>query len=344
MSTRALVLCAGKGTRLKPLTDLLPKPLLPVANRPVVFYALDRLRSVGITDIGVVVSPETIDPIRAAVGDGSKWGASVHYIVQPRPGGLAHAVQVSQSFLGGDSFVLFLGDVVMGQSIEDLVGGFHDQLPAASVTLKQVTNPRAFGVATLDHTDRIVDFVEKPDSPASDLVAAGVYMFNSEIHEAIANITPSPRGELEITDAIQWLVGKGKLVLGHRLDDWWSDVGTVQDLLTANRRMLESRQEGHMCGRVDGSNRIRGVIDIGSGAVIENSSIEGPVSIAENCIVLNSVVGPFVSIGTGTTITDAQLQDSIVLPRLRIDGAKALEGAVVGSDIVTTTERQGAFR
>ena len=248
---KALILCAGKGTRLKPLTNPIPKQLLPVANQPILFYVLDQLREGAITDIGIVISPETGSCIKEAVGDGSKWKAHMSYILQPEPLGLAHAVKMAQGFLGNSPFLLFLGDNLIEGSLRSFIEQFNAFSPEALILLKEVVDPSRFGVAEVDSSGKVLNLVEKPTEPKSNLALAGVYLFTPEIHQAIAHLKPSWRGELEITDAIQKLVEAGKDVRSHILTGRWFDIGNKEDLLEANQVMLDNYLKRDTKGEVD---------------------------------------------------------------------------------------------
>jgi glucose-1-phosphate thymidylyltransferase len=338
---KALILAGGEGTRLRPITYTMAKHLLPVANKPILFYLLDQITEAGITNIGVIISPETGFSIRQALVDGSRWGAKITYILQPKPGGLAHAVQTAHDFLGDSSFLLFLGDNLIQGGVRDFVEEFHTFTPDALILLKEVPDPRAFGVAELGASGEIVRLTEKPKEPKSNLALAGVYLFTPEIHQAIAQIKPSQRGELEITDAIQKLVDMRKQVRCHILQGWWLDTGTKEDLIEANRVVLGEFLEEDIKGDVDSSSRIAGKVEIRKGARVENSLIRGPVSVAEDCRIRNSSIGSFTSIGAGTVIEDSSVDNSVILENCHIVKVRRLADSIIGRNAQVSQQEQG---
>jgi glucose-1-phosphate thymidylyltransferase len=340
---KALILAGGTGTRLKPLTYTIAKQLLPVANRPILFYVLDQIREAGITDIGVIVSPETNPHVKPAVGDGSQWNARITYISQSEPLGLAHAVKTAQDFLGDSPFLMFLGDNLIQGSVKSFIAGFNNSKADALVLLKGVADPCLFGVAELDASGKVKHLVEKPKQPKSNLALVGVYLFSPEIHRAIAQIKPSWRGELEITDAIQKLLDSEKEVQSHILEGWWLDTGKKDDLLEANRVVLDNLLERSIKGKVDSKSQVVGRVEIGEEAELENSIVRGPVSIAERCQVKNSFIGPFTSIAAGSIIEESYIEHSVILDDCSICNIERLGDSIIGKNTVVT-KRVDSFK
>ncbi len=307
---KGLILSGGKGTRLRPLTYTSAKQLVPVANKPVLFYGIEAIAAAGIRDIGIVVG-DTQSEIRAAVGDGSRWGVRVQYIEQDAPRGLAHAVKISRDYIGDQPFVMYLGDNLLNRGITHFVQEFDRERPAAQILLTRVPDPQQFGVAQLQD-GKVVRLVEKPKEPIGDLALVGVYMFGPEVFESVNRIQPSFRNELEITDAIQDLIDRGLTVRPHLVDGWWKDTGKLEDMLEANRLILETF-ERRVEGTVDAESRIEGKVVVEAGAVIERSVVRGPAIIGRGARIIHGYVGPFTSIGNDVEIRDTEIEHSIVL-------------------------------
>ena len=331
---KALVLAGGAGTRLRPITHTSAKQLLPVANKPVLFYGLEAIRDAGITDIGLVVG-DTAEAIQAAVGDGSTFGLYITYIRQSAPLGLAHAVLVSREYLGDDDFVMYLGDNFILGGITSLVEEFRSERPDAQIMLTQVPDPREFGVAELDETGQVVGLEEKPRQPKSNLALVGVYIFSPSVHEAVRNLKPSWRGELEITEAIQWLIENGNLVRSSVISGYWKDTGNVTDMLEVNRMVLETA-EARCHGTVDAGSEIIGRVIIESGAQVSGSRIVGPVIIGARTKITASYIGPFTAVADDCTIDDSEIEYSILLPRASIRGVRRIEASLIGHDVEVT--------
>jgi glucose-1-phosphate thymidylyltransferase len=331
---KALVLSGGAGTRLRPITHTSAKQLLPVANKPVLFYGLEAIRDAGITDVGVVVG-DTAPAIRKAVGDGSAFGLRVSYIPQEAPLGLAHAVLVARDFLGDDDFVMYLGDNFIVGGISALVEEFRAARPDAQIMLTQVPDPREFGVAELDEGGQVVGLEEKPAQPKSNLALVGVYMFTPCVHEAVRNLTPSWRGELEITEAIQELINDGRKVASTTISGYWKDTGNVADMLEVNRLVLET-MEPLQLGTVHPGCELIGRVVIESGAEVSASRIVGPAIIGAGTQVANSYVGPFTSVAEGCVIDDSEIEYSIVLRGASIRGVRRIEASIIGRDVEVT--------
>jgi glucose-1-phosphate thymidylyltransferase len=335
---KALVLAAGKGTRLKPLTNTVPKHLLPVGDKPLLFHVLDYIKDTGIKDIGVVVSPDSGPYIEEALGTGREWGGKIQFILQPEPLGLAHAVRVAQGFLGDSPFLMLLGDNLIEGGVKDLVDEFHSSKCDASILLKEVPDPAAFGVAELDASGRVVHLEEKPKKPRSNLAIVGVYLFTAEIHKAIAQIKPSWRREFEITDAIQKLVDMGKEIRSHLVRGWWLDIGSYDALIEANRVVLDTFLERDIKGEIDSHSRITGRVQIGEGTKCERSVVRGPALIAANCRIKNSTIRPFTNIMADTVVEDSCLEHSVILENCRISGVKYLVDSVIGRNAMLAAQ------
>ena len=341
---KALVLAAGKGTRLKPLTNTVPKHLLPVGDKPVLFHVLNYVKEAGIKDIGVVVSPESGPYIEEAIGTGSEWGGQITFIVQAEPLGLAHAVKVAQGFLGDSPFLMLLGDNLVQEGVKDFLNEFHTSNSDASILLREVSDPRAFGVAELDSSGKVIHMAEKPKKPKSNLAIIGVYLFTAEIHKAIAQTKPSWRGELEITDAIQKLLEMGKEIRSHLLRGWWLDIGSNDGLIEANRVVLDAFLKRDIKGEADEQSRIVGRVEIGEATKIENSLVQGPVFIAANCRIKNSLVKPFTNIRAGTVIDDSCLERSVILENCQILKIKHLTNSVIGKNTILAGQGKGPVK
>jgi len=331
---KALVLAGGAGTRLRPITYTSAKQLVPVANKPVLFYGLEAIADAGVTDVGLIVG-DTAPEVMEAVGDGSAFGIKTTFIPQHAPLGLAHAVLVAREYLGDDDFIMYLGDNFIVGGIAELVDAFRQARPAAHIMLTRVPNPRDFGVAELDAHGRVIGLEEKPQRPKSDLALVGVYMFTSAVHDAIADLKPSWRGELEITEAIQRLIDSGQPVESSLVTGYWKDTGNVADMLEVNRMVLETAES--VChGEVDDDCELIGRVVIEEGARVRSSRIVGPVIIGANSQVTGSYVGPFTSVGAGCLLADSEIEYSIVLAGASICGVRRIEASLIGRGVEIT--------
>ena len=328
---RGLILSGGKGTRLRPLTHTSAKQLVPVANKPVLFYGIEAMAAAGIEEVGIIIAPETGAEIREAAGDGSAFGISIEYIEQDAPLGLAHAVLTAEPYLGDSPFVMYLGDNLLRDGIVDLVREFRTESPDALILLTPVPDPQHYGVAELNNGS-VARLVEKPEQPKTDLALVGVYMFTPAIFEAARAIEPSGRGELEITDAIQALVDRGLRVDPHIVHGWWKDTGQVQDMLEANQLILDDldkRVEGEL---VD--SRVEGRVVIEAGARLERATVRGPAIIGSGTHIADAYIGPYTAIGDGVTISNAELEHSIVLSGSAIaDLEYRIEASLIGKNV-----------
>ncbi len=325
------MLSGGKGTRLRPITHTSAKQLVPIANKPILFYGLEAIRAAGIIDVGIIVG-ETAAEIEEAVGDGSAFGLKVTYIHQDAPKGLAHAVMIAEEFMGKEPFVMYLGDNLIRGGITDFVDEFQRNRPNAQILLARVDNPSDFGVAEL-REGHVVRLEEKPLEPKSDLALVGVYMFDAGVFAATKKIKPSGRGELEITDAIQYLIDDGQSVRAHEVTGWWKDTGKLEDILEANRMILETIV-GRIDGDVDTSSRIDGSVVVEEGAQVRGSVLRGPLIIGRNTVIQKSYVGPFTSIYHDVFIQNSELEHSIILENSRITNlGHRMERSLVGKNV-----------
>jgi len=330
---KSIILCAGKGTRLRPLTHTSAKHLIPIANKPVLFYAIEMIRDCGIKDIGVIVG-ETGEDIQRELREGSRWGVNISYIEQKEALGLAHAVSVAHDFLGEDKFLMYLGDNLLKNGVEDYADKFIKGNYNAFVLLTKVNNPRQFGVAELEE-GRVVRVVEKPKEPVSNLALIGVYFFDKNVHQAIKSIKPSARGELEITDAIQWMIDNGYKVGAEVIKGWWKDTGKPDDILEANRLILEDIERDISEAKVvDEVSQILGRVKIGKGSEIINSKIVGPVIIGENAKVIDSYIGPFTSISERVEIRKSEIECSVILEESKLEYIKGrMQRCLIGKGV-----------
>jgi glucose-1-phosphate thymidylyltransferase len=334
---KGLILSGGKGTRLRPITHTSAKQLVPIANKPILFYAIEAVVAAGITDIGIITG-ETGAEVEAAAGDGSRFGAHLTYIPQAAPLGLAHAVLSARAFLGADSFVMYLGDNLIRHGIVPIVESFKETTPDALILLARVPEPQHFGVAELSD-GKVVRLVEKPAHPVSDLALVGVYLFNHTVFDAIDSIEYSARGELEITDAIQKMIDGGRRVQSHLITEpheamvaTWKDTGRLEDMLEANRIVLDD-----LPARIDGTIgddvRLHGKVIVQSGATLRNCTVRGPAIIGENTVIDDAYIGPYTSIYYGCTVRRAEIEHSIVLENSVIDDVDGrIESSLIGKE------------
>ena len=328
---KGLILSGGKGTRLRPITHTSAKQLVPVANKPVLFYGIEAMVEAGITEVGIIIAPETGGEIRAAAGDGSQFGATITYVEQDEPLGLAHASLTAEAFLDGEPFVMYLGDNILQGGITGLVASFRANQPDALILLTPVDDPQNYGVAELEG-DRVVRLVEKPAQPATDLALVGVYMFTAGIHDAARAIEPSARGELEITDAIQYLVDDGRRVEPHIVRGWWKDTGRLEDMLEANRLVLdriEPRCDGELI-----ESQCDGRVVVERGARLERTTVRGPAIIGAGAQLTDAYIGPYTSIGEGCAISSAEVEHSILLEGSTVTDLEGrMESSLLGRNV-----------
>ena len=337
---KALLTTGGRGTRLRPLTHTKNKHLIPIANKPIIYYALDYLSEAGITEVGIITKGEGLEMIEA-LGSGDKWGLNLTYIPQDEPKGLAHVVKVSQDFIGDSPFIFYLGDNILVGGIEKFIDDFEKSKSNCHLVLSKVNDPQRFGVPELKD-NKIIGVVEKPENPKSDFAVTGIYLYDSSIFEAVNNIKPSDRGEYEISDAHQYLLDNGKVISYSEITGWWKDTGKPEDLLEANRLVLEKITNVHNYGDVSSDSELVGNVSVGKNTKIINSRIRGPVIIGEGCTIENSFIGPYTSIHDDTTIYDSAVEFSIILRKCLIHGMEQrMDGSIIGEEveIVRRTER-----
>jgi glucose-1-phosphate thymidylyltransferase len=332
---KGLILSGGAGTRLRPITHTSAKQLVPVANKPVLFYGIEALVGAGVEEIGIIIAPETGEEIREAVGDGSQFGARVTYIVQDEPAGLAHAVLTAEQFIAGSPFVMYLGDNLLRDGLSGLVSTFRADEPDALILLTPVDDPQSYGVAELDG-ERIVRLIEKPKDPPSNLALVGVYLFMPAIFEAARGLEPSWRGELEITEAIQALIDDGHRVQSEVVRGWWKDTGQLADMLEANRLVLEEL-ETRLEGEIDEASRVEGRVVLEPGASLIRSVVRGPAVIGAGAQIEDAYIGPYTSIGDQVEVRRSEVEHSIVLSGSRVeDLGTRMEASLLGRNVKLT--------
>jgi len=332
---KGLILSGGAGTRLRPITHTSAKQLVPVANKPVLFYGIEALVEAGVTEIGIVIAPETGDEIREAAGDGERFGASITYITQDRPAGLAHAVLTAEDFLSGSPFVMYLGDNLLAEGIDRLVSTFRESGPDALILLTPVDDPSSYGVAELDG-ERVVRLVEKPKDPPSNLALVGVYLFGPSIFEAARALEPSWRGELEITEAIDRMIDGGERVESQIVSGWWKDTGQLADMLEANRLVLEEL-ETNIEGTVSEDSRVEGRLVVEEGAEISGSVVRGPAVIGKGARIDDAFIGPYTSIGDAVEVRRSEIENSILLAGAKVtDLGTRMEASLLGRNVSLT--------
>jgi glucose-1-phosphate thymidylyltransferase len=329
---KALVLSGGKGTRLRPITHTIAKQLVPVANEPILGYVFQHLMQAGLKEVGVVVAPETQEAVKEYLKDGRRWNLRISYILQDQPLGLAHAVKTARPFLGSSPFVMYLGDNLLAEGIKDYQEQFLQENLDAFLFLKEVENPRAFGVAVLNKKGHITRLIEKPADPPSNLALVGVYFFSPRIHEAIDRIRPSARGELEITDAIQELMNMKGTVKGHILEGWWLDTGKKDDFLAANTTVLDDYTKREICGKCDQKSQIIGRVRLDKKSKVERSVIRGPVVIGEGAQIIDSFIGPYTAIGPHSRVVRSVIEHSVLMDHCVVENIARLEDSLIGRE------------
>jgi glucose-1-phosphate thymidylyltransferase len=330
---KAVVLCAGEGTRLRPLTYTSAKHLIPIANKPVIHYTLESLRAASLEEIGIIVSPNVEEEFRNALGDGKSWGVKIEYLLQREPKGLAHAVSCARDYVDDEPFLVYLGDNLLQNGVKKLITESSRSRANATIVLTEVEDPRSFGVAVLKaNGSAIAKLVEKPQEPPSKLAVVGVYLFDPHIFEAIDAIKPSRRGELEITDAIQRLIDEGYRVMPHLVEGWWKDVGRPEDMLDANRLLLEDLQLD-MRSPLGTDVVVKGRVIVAEDVVIKQSELRGPLIIGRGAQICDSFIGPFTALGCGVQIKQSEIEYSIVMEGATIEGVRRIDHSLIGRHV-----------
>jgi glucose-1-phosphate thymidylyltransferase len=332
---KALVAAGGTGSRLRPLTHTAAKQLIPVANKPILFYVLEDLVKIGIKEVGMIVGKETVDDIKNVIGNGKKWGLYIDYIYQDKPLGLAHCIKIAKGYLKDEPFIMYLGDNILTTDLSRFTNEFKKSKANALVLLSEVDNPEQFGVVEFDKKDNIKRLIEKPEKPPTNFALVGVYLFDKNILKAVDYIKPSQRGELEITDAIQWLINNNYKVIPYKVTGWWKDTGKVEDVLEANRFILSSLKASKEDSvKINSNSKIIGEVKLQSKVEIENSIIRGPVIIGDNTKVINSYIGPFTSIYFGCKIKNSEIENSIVMEKTKIiDLPSRFDNSIIGKEV-----------
>ncbi len=338
---KALITAGGRGTRLRPLTHTSNKHLVPIANKPMIHYALEAVRAVGVTEVGMIVSPETADELRRALGSGEAWGARLTYLPQDAPRGLAHAVHTAKDFIGDAPFLFYLGDNLLADDLGRFVRAFETERSDCHLVLARVPDPRRFGVAVVEN-GRIVRVVEKPQAPLGPYAVTGIYLYRPCVFQAIAKLAPSARGELEISEAHQVLLDQGRKVTYSEVESWWKDTGKPEDILEANRLVLDHGLVGPSAGlgtasrgQVDAASDIAGRVWLEAGAQVAGSHVRGPAIIGAGARVHNSYIGPFTSIGPGCEVRNSEVEFSILMEGARVlDADVRIERSLLGRGVV----------
>jgi glucose-1-phosphate thymidylyltransferase len=328
---KALIASGGRGTRLRPITHTQNKHLIPIANKPILYYAIEAAVKAGIKEIGIVYNGDSQE-VPDYVGDGSKWGVQITYIPQAQPGGLAQVVALGEKFIGKEKFVFYLGDNMVVTDLKQFIDKFEREGSNCFLTLAKVKDPERFGVPEIKD-GQIVRVEEKPKVPKSQYAVAGIYLYDHHIFEAVRNIKPSARGELEISDAHQYLIDHGKKIGYAEITGWWKDTGKPTDLLEANRLILDNTGP-RIEGQIDRTSDVAGKVVIEKGTKIVNSKVRGPAIIGKDCLIENSYIGPFTSIGDRTQVKDSEVEYSIVLRDCKIHSVGIrIEGSILGNDV-----------